>query len=143
MKKVITLFLIVILYSSCYAQSKAEKQVEQTVNNLAKAMINADAIALDKIVDDRLSYGHSGGHIEGKKEFIDNIASGKSDFVTMDISKQTIIIHKKTAIVRHHIDCQTNDNHKPGTVSLDVLTVWQKKSGHWKLIARQAVHPSK
>lgn len=139
--KIFIITLLVCIQFTCFAQLKAEKQVANTVTNFTKAMVDANLASLGKIVDNRLSYGHSGGHVEGKEEFLKKLESGQSDFVTMDISNQTIIIHKKTAIVRHHIDCKTNDNNRPGNVSLDVLTVWKKKAGQWLLIARQAVHP--
>ncbi|MBK7097501.1 MAG: nuclear transport factor 2 family protein [Sphingobacteriales bacterium] len=124
-----------------FAQSKAAKQVEEAVNMYARAMIDANITVLRSIADKDLTYGHSGGHVEGKEEFLKKIETGQSDFVTMDITNQKIFMHKKTAIVRHHIECITNDNNKPGTVSLDVMTVWQKKSGIWIMIARQAVKP--
>ena len=41
-----------------------------------EAMINQDANALDRILDDDLSYTHSSGQIETKAEFIANATSG-------------------------------------------------------------------
>jgi ketosteroid isomerase-like protein len=77
--------------------------------------------------------------VEGKAEFVEKIASGKSDFVTIDISEQTIDIIGKTAVVRHMFNATTNDGGKPGTVKLKVLLIFQKENGAWKLLARQAV----
>ena len=102
-------------------------------------MIEADSIALDQLATPELSYGHSGGTIENKQEFIAKIVSGKSDFVSMDLSGQTITVSGKTAIVRHKLHAAINDNNKPAEVNLLVLLVWQKQHGDWKLLARQAV----
>ena len=77
--------------------------------------------------------------VEGKAEFISKIVSGKSDFVSIGLNNQTIAVSGSTAIVRHRLDAKTNDNGKPGEVHLQVLLVWQKLHGHWKLLARQAV----
>ena len=141
MKRYILLLILVLFQLFSMAQSRLEKQVVAAVNLLAKAMVEADGATLHKMVHSRVSYGHSSGLIENKEAFINKIITGQSDFVSMDITKQIISMHKRTAIVRHHIDCKTNDNQKPGEVSLEVLTVWQKKAGQWKLIARQAVRP--
>ena len=122
-----------------FAQSKSEKAVAKAVEQLKKAMIDADSVLLDKLTASKLSYGHSGGHIDDKKEFVSKIVSGKSDFVTMDISNQTISISKKIAIVRHSLNASINDNNKPGEIHLLVLLIWQKQQGKWKLLARQAV----
>ena len=121
------------------AQTKSEKAVAAATENLRKAMVDADSVMLVKLTSDQLSYGHSGGHVEGKTEFISKIVTGKSDFVTIDLAEQTISISKNIAIVRHKLSAKTNDNGKPGEVHLLVLLVWQKQHGSWKLLARQAV----
>jgi ketosteroid isomerase-like protein len=102
-------------------------------------MVDADSVMLDKLTSPQLSYGHSGGAIDDKTVFVQKIVSGKSDFVTMEFPGQTISISKNIAIVRHKLNAVTNDSGKPGEVHLNVLLVWQKLHGQWKLLARQAV----
>ena len=121
------------------AQSKDEANVAAAVEKLRKAMVDGDKKELEDIVLDKLSYGHSGGHVEGKAEFVDKIVTGKSDFVTIDLSDQTIAISGNTAVVRHKLEAKTNDNGKPAEVHLLVLLVFQKDHKQWKLLARQAV----
>ncbi|HUR67038.1 MAG TPA: nuclear transport factor 2 family protein [Chitinophagaceae bacterium] len=121
------------------AQSKQEKAVASAVEQLKVAMVNGDRSQLESLVHDNLSYGHSSGYIDDKKEFVEKIASGKSDFVSIDLTDQTISISGKTAIVRHILIAKTNDGGKPGDVHLKVMLVWQKRSGKWILLARQAV----
>jgi ABC-type uncharacterized transport system substrate-binding protein len=133
-------FLLVTTIS--FSQSRNEKQVAIAVTQLTQAMESADSVMLDKLIDAELSYGHSGGRVENKRDFISNIVSGKSDFVKIILTNQQIIMHHKTAIIRHHLSATTNDSGKPGTVSLNIMLVWQKQHGHWKLIARQAVKAS-
>ena len=121
------------------AQDKNEKAVADAVEKLRKAMVDGDSTMLDKLTYAKLSYGHSGGHIDTKAEFIAKLTNGKSDFVTMDLSEQTIVVNKKVAMVRHKLNATTNDNGKPGEVHLLVFLVWQKQHGAWKLLGRQAV----
>jgi ketosteroid isomerase-like protein len=121
------------------AQNKEEAAVTAAVENLRKAMIDGDKAGLQNVTADQLSYGHSSGKVEDKATFVDNIASGKSDFVTIDLTNQTIAISGDAAIVRHSLSATTNDGGKPGTVNLNILLIWQKQKGQWKLLARQAV----
>ncbi|MBL0182662.1 MAG: nuclear transport factor 2 family protein [Chitinophagaceae bacterium] len=121
------------------AQSKDETAVTNAVEQLRKAMVDADSVMMDKLTSSMLSYGHSGGHIDDKAEFIQKIVSGKSDFVKLELPEQTVAISKNTAVVRHKFNAVTNDNGKPGEVHLSVLQVWQKLHGQWVLLARQAV----
>jgi ketosteroid isomerase-like protein len=139
MKKGILLFSFSLFMLFAAAQNKKEVAVQNAVNNLIASMISGDRDALTAVASEHLSYGHSGGHVEGRAEFVEKIASGKSDFVTIDITDQTIDIVGKTAIVRHTFSATTNDSGKPGTVKLKVLLIFEKENGSWKMLARQAV----
>ena len=99
-----------------------------------------DDKGLDKLVLEDLSYGHSSGRIDTKSSFIGDLMKGASDFVTLDITDQSVKVTGDTAVIRHTLSATTNDSGKPGKVNLKVLQVWQKQvSGEWKLLARQAV----
>lgn len=139
MKKYIMIALLLSCVIISSAQSKAEKAVTEVVQQLRKAMVDGDSTTLSKLTSPSLTYGHSGGHIETKQEFVSNLASGRSDFVTIDLSEQTVSVHGKTAVVRHTLIAATNDGGKPGTVKLHILSVWQKERKGWILLARQAV----
>ena len=122
------------------AQTKDEKAVSDAVEKLRTAMVNADKTVLEGLAAEKLSYGHSGGHIDDKKEFVEKIVSGASDFVSIDLTEQTISISDEVAIVRHVLKAKTHDAGKePGEVNLRVLLIWQKQKTGWKLLARQAV----
>ena len=121
------------------AQSPQEAGVAGAAEKLRVAMIDPDARGLDALVAPELSYGHSSGRVENKAEFIASLMNGSSDFVTLDLTEQSVHVVKDTAVVRHVLNATTNDSGKPGTVSLKVLQVWQNQQGQWKLLARQAV----
>lgn len=128
-----------MFFNAAAAQSKEEAAVARAVDALRKAMLDADKAGLEKITGATLTYGHSNGRVEDKASFVGNFVSGHYDFVTMDLSDQTVIVTGSTAIVRHTLAAQTNDGGKPGNVNLYVMLVWGKEGGQWKLIGRQAV----
>ena len=134
-----TLLLAPFFSQRTLAQTKDEQAVTQAVENLRKALIDPDKATLDKLAMDELSYGHSSGLIQDKAAFEEALLSGSSDFVTIDLTEQTVKIVGNTAIVRHHFAATTNDGGKPGTVKLSILLVWARQKGEWKLLARQAV----
>lgn len=128
------------IYSLPLVGQKAEKsKVEAAVEQLKSAMITPDKKILDDLILDELSYGHSSGKVEDKTSFIDNLMNGNSDFVSIVLSNQEVIVVGKSAIVRHLLDAVTNDKGQPGNVKLYIMTVWNKQKGKWKLLARQAV----
>ncbi|MEJ6981343.1 nuclear transport factor 2 family protein [Pedobacter sp. P351] len=138
MKRVYLLLFCGFIAISVKAQSKSEKQVAASVETLKQAMLDGNRTALEDIASNELSYGHSSGKIEDKASFVESIASGKSDFVTLDLTEQSIKVSGKTALVRHKLSAKTNDNGNPGNVNLGVLLVFQKQKGDWRLLARQA-----
>jgi len=143
MKKYIALIWLfsLLLPDITNAQTKEEIIVAKAAEKLRLAMISGDQKELESIIAKKLSYGHSGGYVEDKKEFVEKLVSKKSDFVGISIDDQVISVTRKTAIVRHILSAETNDNNKPGRVKLKVMLVFIKINGHWKLAARQAVKP--
>lgn len=121
------------------SSASAEQAVASAAEKLRVAMIDPTPAALTALVADDLSYGHSGGRVDTKDSFIGDLIAGKSDFVTIAITDQTIKVVGNTAIVRHTLTADTNDSGKPGKVQIKILGVWQQQGGQWKLLARQAV----
>lgn len=139
MKRILFLFIpALIITLSVNAQSKAENQVNAVVERLKQAMLDGNRAELEAVSSADLSYGHSSGKIQSQAEFVNQIATGGSDFVTIDLTEQTIKMVGKTALVRHKLSAKTNDNGTPGMANIGVLLVFQKQQGDWKLIGRQA-----
>ena len=121
------------------SSASAEQAVAAAAEKLRVAMIDPTPAALSALVADELSYGHSGGRVDTKDSFIGDLVAGKSDFVTIAITDQSIKVVGSSAIVRHTLTADTNDSGKPGKVQIKILGVWQQQGGQWKLLARQAV----
>jgi ketosteroid isomerase-like protein len=139
MKLIGTIVFVFFFNLVTIAQTKDEKDVADAVEQLRTAMLNGDKAVLEKLAAEKLNYGHSSGAVDDKKIFVEKLASGQSDFVTIDLSEQTISVSDKVAIVRHVLKAKTNDGGKPGEANIRVLLIWQKQKGGWKLLARQAV----
>jgi hypothetical protein len=119
------------------AQSSDEKEVAKAVEELRKAMIDPTPESLEKIIGNELTYGHSSGQIDDKSSFIKALLEKKSDFISIDLSEQTIKIVGNTAFVRHKLKGALADKEKTTNLSLGVLLIWVKDNGKWKLFARQ------
>ena len=139
MKKCIILCVTLFFANAGFAQSKKYARVEIALEKLRLAMISGVREDVEYITDESLSYGHSSGAVENKSEFVEKIASGKSDFLTINNTDQKISITGNVAVVRHQLFATNNDNGKPGEVKLKILLVFKKIGKDWKLLARQAV----
>lgn len=139
MKKILyTCLLILMTAVDSHAQSNYEKEVTAAVERFKKALVDADKTMLEELTATELSYGHSSGKEENKTQFIGRIASGSVDFITIDITDQTVKLVGKIAMVRHVFTSKLVDDGKPLDIRIGVMMVWQKQKGEWKLLARQA-----
>lgn len=139
MQKLIASFVLLLAAGlPAAAQSPDEEAVARAVDSFSKAMIAADKAALDSLTADELSYGHSSPKVDTKASFIDSLMTRKSAFKTIDLTKQTIQMAGDLAIVRAHFSSDIEPEGKPGHVELELLMIWQKRNGTWKLVARQA-----
>ena len=137
-KRLVLSLLFSVSILQLFAQNKNEIAVAKAVEALKAALLSGNAAEIGTVTSENLSYGHSGGKIETKAELIESFSSGKSDFVSIELTNQTILITGKTAVVRHQLRGETMDGGKPGSPKLYVLLVFIKEKGAWKLLARQA-----
>lgn len=141
MRSLSVLILMILVPFSVFAQksnAKEEVIVENQVEILRQAMIDADGNKLKALTSGKLTYVHSNGNFQNQAEFIDGIVSGKSDFVTIDFQNQTISIQNDVAIVRHILAAHTKDDGIDRDIKIGIMLVWQKQKNTWILIARQA-----
>jgi len=121
------------------AESADEASVAQAIEALRKAMLDADRGRLEELVADQLSYGHSSGRVETKAQYIDVIASKKTIYKSIELSKQTVAVVGNNAIVRHAWESESGTGDGKWNVSkIGILQVWLKQGSDWKLLARQA-----
>lgn len=116
-----------------------QKEVEQAVEQLRVLMLTPDQEGLEKIAHEELTYGHSGGKVESRKEFVETLVTGKSVFRKITLKDQKIALAGNTAVVRHTLEADTFDGGVPNSIRLHIVLVWAKEKNSWKLLARQAV----
>ena len=131
-------FAAMVVGPVAMAQSPEEAAVAQAVEKLRVAMIDADKSQLDALTAPQLSYGHSGGAIENKTQFMDVIVSKRTDYKSITLSDQSIGIAGSDAIVRHVFSTDYESGGTAASSRVGVMQVWQKQDGQWRLLARQA-----
>jgi uncharacterized protein DUF4440 len=124
--------------SAAVAVSADEAAVAQAVEALRKAMLEQDKTTLEALTAEQLSYGHSGGRVETKAQFIEGVMTRKALLKSLTLSDHTITIVGNDAIARHTWASESEMDGKPTSTKIGVLQVWQKQAGTWKLLARQA-----
>lgn len=115
-----------------------EKIIAARMDELSKAITTADKAKLESIAWPELTYGHSGGRIENRAQYVDVLVSRKSIITKVELSKVKTELVGDLALVRGHMWLMVESTGKPVPTDLEFLMVWQKRHGEWKLLARQA-----
>lgn len=137
MKKTLPLILITSLWTSLvFAQT--DQEVVSAVENFRTALLNEDVKTLESLTSTSLEYGHSGGQIENQAEFLAVFSGKKADYQVWDMSNLEVSMYENMAIVRHEVTGSILSNGNPVSLHLEVMMIWVKENGKWKLLARQA-----
>lgn len=121
-----------------WSQSGDQAAVNAAIDALTKAMMAADKGKLESLVADQLSYGHSGGVVESKAQFVEAVVSKKTVYKTITLSEASTAVIGNNAVARHIFSAETESGGKAGSPRVGVMQVWTKQDGGWKLLARQA-----
>lgn len=141
MKQSIFTVLFCLGVMSISAQSAKEKEIIKKVEALGKAVfVDKDSAALENLLCEKLTYGHSSGKLETKQVMIHNAVNSTMIYPGFVSDSIKVIVEGNTAIARLIIkSSKTIDKGVEGTLHLGILLVWVKEMKDWKLIARQAV----
>lgn len=75
-------FFVTILFFffavASFAQQTAEEKLMTTVKEFHQALVNKNTVSINQQTDKALSYGHSNGWVENKKELIEHLEKGVS-----------------------------------------------------------------
>ena len=135
--KIIFSFIIVLFI--CGNVNAQDQAVLKRMKRLHELMV-ADRFYVDQYIDDSLSYGHSNGWIENRKEFYENLGN-KLIYHSFAEDSINITVHKNIAHVRFNADIDVSLDGKRAVYKLKVMEVWVRhgKKREWDLFARQAV----
>jgi hypothetical protein len=114
-------------------------KVEQKVENLNMAIVIREEKALEEICAEELSYGHSSGLVQDKRNFINDVVNSSFNFISIDKEDQTIQLTGNIAFVRHMFLGKAINNKDSVDVRIGNTQVYRfDEDGQWRLLFRQA-----
>jgi ketosteroid isomerase-like protein len=120
------------------AEPGDEAAVAKNVEAFRKAMQANDRAGFEALCAPQMSYGHSGGKVQTKEEFIAEATSGKFTWKTLELADVKNSVAGDNAISRFMLKGELESEGKVTSINIGVLMVWQKQENAWKLLARQA-----
>lgn len=134
------LFIFFLLVGvNVFAQQTDEEKLVVTVKQFHQALVSRNTISLNQQTDKALSYGHSNGWIQNKKELINDLETGLISYQSFKEDSIVVNMNGNVANVRFKAEINATMKGTSNSFTLRILEVWIKKSKRWVLFARQGV----
>jgi len=141
MKKITyILFSLVFSFSIANAQIKTEAEVTAKVQAIHKAIfVDKDSAALDQLLAKEITYGHSGGKLTNRRQTLQDVGHNKSTYSDIEIKDISLVVNGNTVVSRYILTgTETKEDGKATHLNLNIMMVWVKEKGQWKMMSRQA-----
>jgi hypothetical protein len=116
----------------------AAHQVMGVEASRVEALERSDVAALDRILDDKLSYVHASGKVDTKASFLDAVRSGELHYISWKLMNIDTSLQGDTAVLHGEYAVRVKDARvQPAPFDVDVffLTVYVRSGGNWRQIA--------
>lgn len=134
------LLVIALLLVSAFATAQTdEAKLTTTLKEFHQALVTKNTVSINQQTDKALSYGHSNGWVETKKELIEHLENGYMEYNSFREDSIKVEVNGNVAHARFIADINATMSGKEFNFQLQVLEVWVKKGKRWVLFARQAV----
>ena len=116
--------------------------IKQTIRQLEdrrfRAMIEADAAALEELLADSMVYTHSSATTDGKASYIAGVRSKKCQYRKIERPVEDIQVHGDCVIVTGQVRIDILIDGKPKIMNSRYTDVWVKGAKGWQMTAWQS-----
>ncbi|MEO1259780.1 MAG: nuclear transport factor 2 family protein [Bacteroidota bacterium] len=133
-----TIFLLIFLVNPIYSQSKTHQTIADLEQQRFLAMMQKDVAFLENVLTEDVTYAHSNGLVENKKQHLENVSSGSITYQQMKVEENSLRIYKKTAVNNGIINVKGLYKGTPFQVRLGYTNIYVKTKRQWKLAAWQS-----
>lgn len=137
MKKVLMIFSVFVFVASM-AQTKQEQEILQLSAKKFGWLVAKKLDSLNFVCDERLTFIHSNGWVQTKKELLADLQSGKLNYVSIDVSESSVRLYPKSAVVNGKGKFVALMDGNTVTVNLSYTETYVLQKREWKLASRHA-----
>jgi ketosteroid isomerase-like protein len=111
------------------------------IEEYRKAMVDGNGARLLEMSADDMSFGHANGVVQTKVEFVKTVVDKVEVFHKIRLYDHSIRVSGDLAIARHTFDADVFFQGKDQNFLLNIVQVWKKEDGRWRLFTRQSFKP--
>ncbi len=116
-------------------------EILKAVEDYRKAMVEGNGARLLELSSDAMSFGHANGVVQSKVEFVKTVVDKTEVFNSIKLYDHAIKGDGDQAIARHTFDANLVFQGKELDLVLNIVQVWRKEDGRWRLFIRQSFKP--
>lgn len=137
-----TLILLTLASAFGIAQGTSTDKTGEEVRKLDArrfaAMTRADIKELEIILSDDLTYTHSTGMTETKKEFLASLQSGNLKYLSLESDESAVRTYGMTAVITGRAKVKVLSRGQEQAFTVRYIDVYAKKNGKWQMVAWQS-----
>ena len=115
--------------------AEVEREVLEADQARVKALVENDTAALEQLLAEDLTYVHSNGMLDTKTSYIESLRSGRSSYLTMDMSETAVRAFGETALINARFEARVKLGDNEVNPKARVLIVYSKRDGRWQMVA--------
>ena len=113
-------------------------EIIELENQRIAAMIAGDEATLDAVLADDLIYTHSSARVETKAEFIGNVTSGRTRYISFERDDVNVQNYGDTAIVTGHAKLHVATGNQDLEFQVRFLDIYCKLNDRGQMVAWQS-----
>jgi len=134
------LFLLFVAVAALVHAADPAEGVRAAAAGWRQGAVKQDKSLLNRFLADDLVYAHSGGKSQSKAEYIAEVTTGPSHYVSFTESDTNIRFYGKTAVLTGFVDVKPA---KGEPYRVRTLEVYLEREGHWQMAQKESVRVSR
>src|SRR5438128_7432885 len=124
--------------SKAIARLTAESEVRLAERQRFEAMMKQDVAALDTLLDDDLTYVHTGGDLQSREEFLDMIRKQTLVYESIAPSEVRVRVYDGLAVATGRSQQRVRNASGGSNLAIRCAGVCRRRDGRWHLAAGRA-----
>ena len=120
------------------ARITAESEVRTAQRERFEAMMHQDVASLDTLLDDDLTYVHTGGDLQSRREFICTIKKQELIYESIAPTQVRVRVYDGLALATGRSEMRVRNSAGLNSFTIRFTEVYVRRDGHWLLTAWQA-----
>lgn len=123
------------------ARITAESEIRAAQRERFEAMLHQNVTALDTLLDDGLTYVHTGRDLQTRSQFLNTIRKQQLVYESISPTEVKVRVYDGLALVTGRSQMQVRNSAGLNSFAVRFTEVYVRRDGHWLLTAWQTTRP--